>query len=129
MRRKPDSKAKSSRRLERHFGLKEASAILGLPPSTLKGYVAQGLVARVKMPGLRGKVLLPESALVELLERFREPARFEIEDALRRAETSPRCRRSSRQSRDVNRGSKRDAPDGLPGDASQRIGVEEGGSG
>lgn len=78
-----------SPKLERHFGLKAAAAIIGVPFGTLKTWVARGYIARTKAPGLRGRILLRESDIVDFLDRQREPARADIEDELRRAESSP----------------------------------------
>lgn len=98
--RKTRSRAgRGGRVLQRHFSVKDAAALLGMPPSTLRGYLAQGLVERVKLPGLRGKVLLSETALIDFLDRHREPATAEITEELRRAEMElPRgAKRSARR--------------------------------
>ncbi len=70
------------RPLERHYSIKEAAALLGVPGSTLRMWALHGMVARVKFPGRRGRVLIRESDLAELLARLREPAATEIRDDL-----------------------------------------------
>ncbi len=97
MKRKPKmSKPKGgqvSGSLERHYGIREASERLGIPASTLRHYVRLRYVSVVKFPGRRGRILLAESALVDLVSRFREPARYEIEEELHRMERGLPSRR------------------------------------
>ena len=74
----------------RCLGIKAAAALIGVPPSTLKTYVAKGYLPRIKLPGLRGRVLLRERDLIDLINRYLEPAVADLQDELRRAETAPR---------------------------------------
>ncbi len=72
--------------LERHYSIREAAALLGIPRSTLRTWVLQGLLPRIKIPspGGRGRVLLKETDVVAFLARCREPATSEIVNHLRR---------------------------------------------
>ncbi|MCZ6691922.1 MAG: helix-turn-helix domain-containing protein [Planctomycetota bacterium] len=92
-----DGKKKTSRiaktRLPftRCYGLKEAAQkVLGVPLNTLRTWIAKGHIARVKAPGLRGRVLIREDDLADFMDRFREPAVSGIRDELHQAETAPK---------------------------------------
>ncbi len=65
-------------RLARHLSIKEAAQTLGVPESTFRTWVCIGLIPRVKFPGKKGRVLVRESDLVEVLDRLREPSCQEI---------------------------------------------------
>ena len=79
-RRTPKGKREGS--LERYFSIKEAALFVRVPGSTLADWTRRGLVARVKLPGKMGRVLIKESDLIEFMERYRQPAREEVLDHL-----------------------------------------------
>ncbi len=66
--------------LERYFTIREAAEYVRVSVSTLADWTRRGLVARIKLPGKMGKVLIKESDLIEFMERYREPARQEVLD-------------------------------------------------
>ncbi len=110
MRARRPTDRKPATRLEKHFGLKQAAAIIGVPFGTLKCWVALGHIARVKAPGIRGRILLRESDIVDFLDRQREPARTDIDDELRKAESSPSRQSKQKSSPRKNRSSRSDPP-------------------
>lgn len=83
----------SSRVQEQYLSLKECSEIVRVPVSTLRTWTLQGLIPRIKMPGIRGRVLVKLSDLIAAMERYWEPAREEILDELHKAENRPLIRR------------------------------------
>ncbi len=66
--------------LERYFTIPEAAEYVRVSLSTLADWTRRGLVARIKLPGKMGKVLIKESDLIGFMERYRQPAREEILD-------------------------------------------------
>ncbi|MCZ6692157.1 MAG: helix-turn-helix domain-containing protein [Planctomycetota bacterium] len=66
--------------LERYFTLRESAQYVRVSVSTLADWTRRGLVARIKLPGKMGKVLIKESDLIEFMERYRQPAREEVLD-------------------------------------------------
>ncbi len=68
--------------LERHYSIKDAATVIGVPPSTLRTWVLEGRLPRIKVPtpGGRGRVLLRESDLAAFLDECRVPAAVEVMD-------------------------------------------------
>ncbi len=90
MRRKRPTKTAKQREVPRCYGIKAAADLIGVPPSTLKTWISRGYIARIKAPGLRGRVLIREDDLLSFLDLHREPAVAEIHEELRRMESAPR---------------------------------------
>lgn len=83
---------RKEKELDRYYSLKEAAEIVRVPLSTLRTWTLQGVIPRIKMPGLRGKVLIAERDLVETMEHYREPGLKEIRGELLRLESRVRVR-------------------------------------
>lgn len=65
-------------KVDQYLSVKAAAKLLGVPEATFRGWVYRGLIPRTKFPGLRGRVLIRESDLAEVLARLREPGVQEI---------------------------------------------------